>query len=176
MSFLPSHKYYTHTHTHTIFQVVFVIKPLHIYIIVSWASLVAQMVKNLLARQEVWSLGQEDPLEKEMATHSCILTWRIPWTEEPGGLQSMGSQRVRHDFTFTFHCILWYKTIRNPFSFPLLMCFGGSVHLDWCRSDAFCSWMSRLLHTLLSLLSCPHTHGLWSRSTTCFSMNFWAMN
>jgi len=48
---------------------------------------------------ETWvlSLGQEDPLEKEMATHSSILAWRIPWTEEPSGLQSMGSQRVGHD-------------------------------------------------------------------------------
>ena len=62
-------------------------------------SLVAQMVKSLPAVQETWvqSLGQEDPLEKEMATHSRILAWRIPWTEEPGGLQSTGSQRVRHD-------------------------------------------------------------------------------
>ena len=63
------------------------------------ASLVAQLVKNLSAMQETWvqSLGREDPLEKEMATHSSILAWRIPWTEEPGGLQSMGSQRVGHD-------------------------------------------------------------------------------
>ena len=59
-----------------------------------WASLVAQMVKNLPAMWEtqVRSLGWEDPLEKEMVTHSSILAWRIPWTEEPGGLQSMGSQ------------------------------------------------------------------------------------
>ena len=57
------------------------------------------MVKNLLPIQETWvlSLGLEDPLEKEMATHSSILAWRIPWTEEPGGLQSTGSQRVGHD-------------------------------------------------------------------------------
>ena len=57
-----------------------------------------QTVKNLPAMQETWvrSLGWEDPLEKEMATHSNILAWRIPWTEEPCGLQSMGSQRVRH--------------------------------------------------------------------------------
>ena len=57
------------------------------------ASLVAQTVKNLPAVQETWvqSLGQEDPLEREMATHSSILAWRIPWTEEPGGLQPMGS-------------------------------------------------------------------------------------
>ena len=57
------------------------------------------VVKNLSAMQEtqVRSLGQEDPLEKEMATHSSILAWRIPWTEETGGLQSTGSQRVGHD-------------------------------------------------------------------------------
>ena len=59
----------------------------------------AQMVKNLPAVQEtgVRPLGQEDPLEKEMATHSSVLAWRIPWTEEPSGLQSMESQRVGHD-------------------------------------------------------------------------------
>ena len=64
-----------------------------------WASLVAQLVKNLAALQEirVGSLGQEDILEKVMPTHSSILVWRIPWTEEPDGLISMGSQRVRHD-------------------------------------------------------------------------------
>ena len=63
------------------------------------ASLVAQSVKNLPAGQhtQVGSLGQADPLEKEMATHSSILAWKIPWTEEPGGLQSMGSQKVGHD-------------------------------------------------------------------------------
>ena len=63
------------------------------------ASLVAQTVKNLPAMQEtqVQFQGQEDPLEKGMATHSSILAWRIPWTEEPGWLQSIGSQRVRHD-------------------------------------------------------------------------------
>ena len=68
-------------------------------IIILRASLVAQTVKNLPAMQEIWvrSLGQKDPLEKGMPTHSSILAWRIPWTEEPGGLQSMGSQRVRHD-------------------------------------------------------------------------------
>ena len=62
----------------------------------------AQWVKNLPAMQETQemqlpSLGQEDPLEKEMAAHSSILAWEIPWTEEPGGLQSTGSQRVGHD-------------------------------------------------------------------------------
>ena len=61
-------------------------------------TLVAEMVKNLPAMQETWvqSLGWEDPLEKEVETHSSILAWEIPWTEEPGALQSMGSRRVRH--------------------------------------------------------------------------------
>ena len=63
------------------------------------ASLVAQTVKNPPAMQKTWvrPLSWEDPLEKGTATHSSILAWRIPWTEEPGRLQSMGSQRVRHD-------------------------------------------------------------------------------
>ena len=62
-------------------------------------SPVAQLVKNLATRQETQdqSLGREDPLEKETATHFSILAWRIPQTEEPGGLQSKGSQRARHD-------------------------------------------------------------------------------
>ena len=65
----------------------------------SWVSLVAQSIKNPITMQEtqVQSLDQEDPLEKEMATNTSILAWRIPWTEEPGGLQSIGSQRVRHN-------------------------------------------------------------------------------
>ena len=79
-----------------------------IYVILcllSQASLVAQMVKDLPAVQEtwVWSLGWENPLEKGMATCSSIVAWIIPWTEEPGGLKSMGSQRVEHDWmTNTF--------------------------------------------------------------------------
>ena len=65
----------------------------------------AQTVKHLpvIRKTQVRSLGLEDPLEKEMATHSSTLAWKIPWTEEPGRLQSMGSQRVRHDFSFVNH-------------------------------------------------------------------------
>ena len=73
-----------------------------------WTSLAAQTVENLPAVQETWvqSLGWEYPLEKGMATHSSILAWRIPWTEEPGGLQSMGSQRIGHDWsTNSFHAV-----------------------------------------------------------------------
>ena len=87
-----------------------------IWVNMFWASLVAHMVKNLPAMQETWvqSLGQEDPLEKGMATYSNILAWRIPWTKESGGLQSIRSQKVRHDRatninmfqkqTVTIHC------------------------------------------------------------------------
>ena len=69
------------------------------------ASLVAHIVRKLPAMQktQVWSLSRENPLEKGMAPCSSILVWRIPWTEEPGRLQSMGSLRAGHDFTFTFH-------------------------------------------------------------------------
>ena len=76
-----------------------------------WASLIAQLVKNLPVMQETWvrSLSREDPLEKRMATHSSILAWRIPWIGEPGGIQSVGLQRVGYDWvtnTFTFICVL----------------------------------------------------------------------
>ena len=70
-----------------------------VYFTSPWQPLVAQTVKNQPAMQETWvrSLGWEDPLEESMATHSSVLAWRIPWTEEPEGLQSIGSQRVEHD-------------------------------------------------------------------------------
>ena len=70
------------------------------WLLLSLSSLMAQMVKHLPAMWETWvqSLGWEDPLEKEMAMHSSMLAWKIPWTEEPGGLQSMESQRIGHDF------------------------------------------------------------------------------
>ena len=70
-----------------------------------WASPVAQMVKNLPAIQETeaQSLGQEEPLEEELATHFSILACRIPWTEKPGGLQFLGLQRVGHDWATNFH-------------------------------------------------------------------------
>ena len=69
------------------------------YVWLIYAPLVAQTVKSLPTMQETWIrfLGQGDPLEKEIATHFNILAWRIPWAEEPGGLQSMGSHRVGHD-------------------------------------------------------------------------------
>ena len=74
---------------------------IHLHLIIDkWASLVVQMVENLTAMWETWvqSLDWEDPLEKGMATHSSILAWKILWTEEPGRLWSMGSQRVGHNW------------------------------------------------------------------------------
>ena len=78
-----------------------------------WASLVAQRLKRLPAMRETWvrPLGWEYPLEKEMSTHSSILTWRIPWTEEPGGLQSTGSQRVRHNWATSLPYSLTHSSI-----------------------------------------------------------------
>ena len=83
------------------------------------ASLVAQRVKHLPAMQETWvrSLGQEYPLEKEMATHSSTLAWEIPWTEEPDRLQSMRSKRVEHD-------LVTKPPPRITYFLFLSLCFG----------------------------------------------------
>ena len=80
----------------------------------TWTSLVAQTVKRLSTMQETWvpSLGREDPLEKEMAIYSSTIAWKIPWTEEPGRLQSMGSQRVRHDWATSLSLSLYTIMIR----------------------------------------------------------------
>ena len=97
-----------------------------------------QIVKNLPEKQETWgwSLGWEDPLEEHVATHSSILAWRIPWTEEPGGLQSMGSHRVRHWVT-NAHTHTEIKTKQTSFSHPLnpKTSKGMTVHLRVWRYD-----------------------------------------
>ena len=88
----------------------------HILVMV---SLVAQTLKNLPAmwETEVWSLGREDPLKKGLGTQSSILAWKIPWTEEPGELQSVGLQSIRHDWaTNTFIFTLSYFTVIMMFS------------------------------------------------------------
>ena len=93
------------------------------------ASLVAQMGKQLPAVQktQVWSLGQEDPLEKEMATHSSTLAWKIPWTEEPGRLQSMRLQSRTWLSNFNnkkmlFKNLYWVGHSVEHFIFPVLYC------------------------------------------------------
>ena len=97
--------YVWHIYMHYIYDIhMYVLNLWHIYthciVSMTWVSLAAQAVRNLPAMREtqVWSLGWENPLEKGMALHSSTPAWRIPWTEKPGGLQSMGSQRVRHDW------------------------------------------------------------------------------
>ena len=94
---------------------------IHYYLLTSIVySLVAQSVKNLPAMWETWvgSLGREDPLGKEMATHSSILAWKISWTQEPGGLQSMGLERVGQDWVTNT-----YIVYSDFFSFFLLIIF-----------------------------------------------------
>ena len=100
-----------------------------------WASLEAQTVKNPPAMQEThaWLLSWEDPLEKGKATHSSVLAWRIPWTEEPGGLQSMGLQRVGHDWATS--------NLHQPSVLPL-------GHLPGERGHHECMWDPRL-HSLV---------------------------
>ena len=109
--------------------------------LIDLSSLVAQSVKSLPAMQETWvqSLCREDPLEKKIATHSSVLTWRIPWAEEPGRLQSMGSQRVGHNW------------VTNTFTFIVLPHFGVILkNLDlWNNtflSNSICQPIIYLLH------------------------------
>ena len=85
-------------------------------------SLVAQTVKRLPTKQEtqVQSLGWEDLLEMEMVTHSSALAWKTPWMEEPGGLQSMGSQRVRHDWVTSLHFILTCDSLQEYFALNIV--------------------------------------------------------
>ena len=105
--------------------------------VVLWVSLVAQMVKNLPSMQEAWvqSLGQEE--EKGMATHSSILAWEIPWTEEPGGVQSMGSQRLGCDW------------VANTFPFTFLLC--SVMDSQWSLHDVWGMYCSLPHAELISL-------------------------
>ena len=111
-----------------------------------------QTVKNLseMQKNRVQSLGWEDPLEKEMTTHSSILAWRIPWTEEPGGLQSMRSWRIRHDlatntFIFIFQ-LLYVEKCEGP------------KREEWSHKDRW-EWAPRLsLTSLTSVKPCNRHH------------------
>ena len=104
------------------------------------ASLVAQMVKHWPAMREiqVQSLDQEDPLEKEMVTHSCTLAWKIPWTEGPGRLQSMGSQRVRHDWATSLSLMVHLSVLNREVLILSVIEFyshiNSHVHskTNWC--------------------------------------------
>ena len=106
------------------------------------ASLVAQRLKCLPTMQETWvrSLGWEDPLEKEMAIHSSILAWRIPWTEEPGGLQSTGSQRVGHYWATSLH-------------FNILIC-PGILMENLMTSQKLTKGLNELANMLITFMVC----------------------
>ena len=98
------------------------------------ASLVARKVKNPLVMQDtcVWSLGQEDLLEKELATLSSVLTWGIPWTEVPGGLYSMWLQRVRHEWD-TLLCNYFFQLLNmSRLYYPLVWCSSSKLTLQKC--------------------------------------------
>ena len=128
----------------------------------SGASLVAQTVKRLPAIWEarVQSLGWEDPLEKEMAPHSSTLAWEIPWMEEPGRLQSMGSQRVGHNWATSLslsewnHSLnLWLSLRSQSFSVPELIFHSVCPLLDKNKRLMEASWWERLTVGKLGLVS-----------------------
>ena len=131
-----------------------------------WTTLVAQIVKSLPAvlEAQVWSLGWEDSLEKEMETHSSILVWKIPWTEEPGRLQFMGSQRVRHDWVTSLHfinvgCIDTY----NCYVFLLDWSLDHYVvsFLISCNFPNFKVYFVLTWGLLLQLSFVSHFHGIY---------------
>ena len=123
-------------------------------------SLLAQLIKNLPAVQEtqVRFLGQKDPLEKEMAAHSSILAWKIPWTGEPGGLQSTGSHSIGHDWVTNtllhlplvccYYLYIFLKIISNCRIIALLRCVG------FCHTW---TWISHRYTYVSSLLNLPPT-------------------
>ena len=117
-------------------------RPMLNYSAVEQSSLVAQRLKPLPAMQEtrVWSLGREDPLEKEIVTHSSILAWRIPWMEKPGRLQSTGSQRVGHDWAASLTYLL------RAIAVVMYGCESWTVKKPECqRINAFELWCWRRL-------------------------------
>ena len=129
----------------------------------NWAYLAAQRLKRLPAVPETWvqSLGREDPLEKEMATHSSVLAWRIPWTEELGRLQSMGLQRVGHDWTTSLSALNWTL---------LLLC----NHCTFSKFISSTVFLMIISHNLLSSLTFnifppPHLYSVIDLTSNCFS-------
>ena len=140
-------------------------------------SLVAQMVKHPPTIQEswVWSLSQEDPLEKEMATHCSILAWRIPWTEEPGRLQSTGSQRVGHNWatnTQSLRNVLHFKCrkLRGIWASMLV----HQDHQDHQEPSFFLSFHLATMKLLYPKSGFPHDSNMSGNGhqVKCFSVMF----
>ena len=134
------------------------------------------MVKNPPAVPETWvqSLGWEDPLEEGMATHPSFLAWRIPWTEEPGGLQSMGSQRVGHDWT-TKHSTALIHCMHTPqFIYPCIHRWThGLSHLWLLWIILLWTWVwIYFLELLVSVLSVPRSEITRSYGSSVFFAEF----
>ena len=138
----------------------------------------AQRLRRLPAMQEtrVRSLGREDPLVKEMATHSSTLAWRIPWREEPGGLQSMGSQRVGHDWAtslFHFHQAMTYIIFCNSVTSSLKLfsfSFMRSWETHWNYLEIILSYLNwesgvtHFRHSMIIKLNINHVNELLIRT------------
>ena len=132
-------------------------------------SLVPQMIESAMQETWVWTLGQEDPLEKEMATHSSILAWKIPWMEEPGRLQSMGSQRVGHIWVTSQNqyfikttsistlYILYGLTTKEINQLPLTRLGNMKRKTDW-RMEEFSFWNLEVIQ--LAVLQPTENRGL----------------
>ena len=140
----------------------------------------SQLVKSLPAMWEtqVQSLGGEDPLEKEMATHSSILVWEIPWTEEPGGLQSIRSQRVRHKWvtnTFTFlytfldFLVLIVKYKCSIFFFQKFLTIPDTLHYHDSFKSNFWTYKNTYTHTQSFYVECMES--IYSYGTTLYVYN-----
>ena len=123
--------------------------PLALFVVMLSESLVAQRLKCLPPMREtwVWFLGWEDPLEKEMVTHSGILAWKIPWTEKPGRLQSMGSQRVRHDWATS----LFYGPLDFTFQDVWLWMSDHIIMIIWVVKIFFVQFFHVFLPPLLNI-------------------------
>ena len=138
------------------------------------ASLVGQRLKCLPAMWEirVRSLGREDPLEKEMATHSSTLAWRIPWREEPGRLQSMGLQRVEHDWA-TSLSLSFYSTISQIFLFSLrsILYLLSLLCMDIHFLDFLTSWLPQNIDKKLERRNRPNPPNFYISSVTGVSSN-----
>ena len=137
----------------------------------------AQRLNHLPAMWETWvrSLSREDPLEKEMATHSSILAWRIPWTEEPGGLSSTGSQRVGHDWATSF-IFIFIQDHHSSLIFESL--YRSHSNLELCCRTLVCKWTSGWLplHLLSMIPQFHQAHLRHSLITTWTESNFLTRN
>ena len=121
-----------------------------------WFSCKSPPAMQEMQETLVWSLGWDDPLEEEMAVHSSILAWRIPWTKEPGGLQSMWSHRVGHDWALSIstYVYLWL----NHFIVHLKLtqhCKSTMLVVWWFSRWVVSSWLPSLIHLVLSFHGFP---------------------